>query len=86
MCLHRQLSESREEQLAEQAESARLLDIKAARIQKLEKQLRDIAYGTRHYKIDTGTFEVGVAPVRARRRIATCTHVHVYMCVINVYS
>ena len=39
-------------------EYAQLLDIKAARIKKLEGQLRDIAYGTKQYKIDTSKFEV----------------------------
>uniref|UniRef100_A0A2C9M2E5 C2 domain-containing protein n=1 Tax=Biomphalaria glabrata TaxID=6526 RepID=A0A2C9M2E5_BIOGL len=32
-------------------EYARLLDIRAARIKKLESQLRDVAYGTRQYRI-----------------------------------
>ncbi|BFZ12751.1 hypothetical protein BsWGS_15789 [Bradybaena similaris] len=32
-------------------EYARLLDIRAARIKKLEAQLRDVAYGTRQYKL-----------------------------------
>ena len=33
------------------------MDIKAARIKKLEGQLKDIAYGTRQYKLDTTQFE-----------------------------
>ena len=33
------------------------MDIKAARIKKLEGQLKDIAYGTRQYKLDTSQFE-----------------------------
>ena len=38
-------------------EYAQLLDIKAARIKKLEGQLKDIAYGTRQVKLDTRRFE-----------------------------
>lgn len=41
-------------------EYAQLLDIKAAHIRKLEGQLRNIAYGTRQYKVDTSKFEVHV--------------------------
>ena len=33
------------------------MDIKAARVKKLEGQLKDIAYGTRQYKLDTSQFE-----------------------------
>ena len=40
-------------------EYAQLLDIKAARIKKLESQLKDIAYGTRQVKADTKRFEYG---------------------------
>ncbi|XP_048736763.2 protein fantom-like isoform X2 [Ostrea edulis] len=36
-------------------EYARLLDIRAARIKKLEAQLRDVAYGTKQYKVPPPT-------------------------------
>ena len=42
---------------SELREYAQLLDIKSARIKKLEGQLKDIAYGTRQYKLDTSKFE-----------------------------
>ena len=42
---------------SELREYGQLLDIKAARIKKLEGQLKDIAYGTRQYKLDTSKFE-----------------------------
>lgn len=38
-------------------EYARLLDLRQARIKKLESQLRDVAYGTRQYKIQPSTEE-----------------------------
>lgn len=41
-------------------EYAQLLDIRAARIRKLEAQLKDIAYGTRQYKIRPDDEPVGV--------------------------
>ena len=36
-----------------------MVDAKAARVKKLESQLKDIAYGTRPYRIDTSKFEYG---------------------------
>ncbi|PAA67348.1 hypothetical protein BOX15_Mlig004133g2, partial [Macrostomum lignano] len=36
---------------AKMAESAKLLDIRAARIRKLERQLRDVAYGTKQFAL-----------------------------------
>ncbi|CAG2189302.1 RPGRIP1L [Mytilus edulis] len=38
-------------------EYARLLDIRAARIKKLESQMRDVAYGTKQFKITAPTDE-----------------------------
>ena len=35
----------------------RLMDIKAARVKKLEAQLREIAYGTKSYRLDMSKFE-----------------------------
>ena len=35
------------------------MDIKAARVKKLETQLKEIAYGTRPYRLDTSKFEYG---------------------------
>lgn len=40
-------------------EYVQLLDIKAARVKKLEGQLKEIAYGTRPYRLDTSKFEYG---------------------------
>ena len=36
------------------------MDVKSARVKKLEGQLKDIAYGTRPYKVDMSKFEYGV--------------------------
>ncbi len=36
-----------------------MVDSKAARVKKLESQLKDIAYGTRPYRVDTSRFEYG---------------------------
>ena len=63
--LKSQAEELRSQDQARLQEYAQLLDIKAARIRKLEGQLKDIAYGTRPYKIDTSKFEVGVLSVWA---------------------
>lgn len=49
--------ETRQQHDSELREFAQLLDTKAARIKKLEGQLKDIAYGTRQYKLDTSKFE-----------------------------
>jgi hypothetical protein len=38
-------------------EYAQLIDIKAARIKKLESQLKEIAYGTKSYRVDVSKFE-----------------------------
>ena len=35
------------------------MDAKGARIKKLEHQLKEIAYGTRPYHVDTSKFEYG---------------------------
>ncbi len=51
--------EKEQEHSSQLQEYAQLLDIKAARIKKLEGQLREIAYGTRQIKLDTGRFEYG---------------------------
>ncbi|KAK2187638.1 hypothetical protein NP493_159g03000 [Ridgeia piscesae] len=47
----RKLEEVKAEYEAKVDEYAQLLDIRAARIRKLEKQLRDVAYGTRQYRV-----------------------------------
>lgn len=46
-----QLQEVRKEYELKLDEYARLLDIRAARVKKLESQLRDVAYGTRQYRL-----------------------------------
>lgn len=51
------MAEKDHEHSSQLQEYAQLLDIKAARIKKLEGQLRDIAYGTRQVKVDTRRFE-----------------------------
>ena len=49
--------ECRQQHASELREYAQLVHMKAARIKKLEGQLKDIAYGTRQYKLDTTQFE-----------------------------
>lgn len=49
----KKMDENRREYDAKLDEYAQLLDIRAARIRKLELQLRDIAYGTKQYKLRT---------------------------------
>ena len=56
--LNSRLSTQSQDQEGKLQEYAQLLDIKSARIKKLESQLKDIAYGTRQYKVDTSKFEV----------------------------
>ncbi|KAK7114118.1 protein fantom-like isoform X1 [Littorina saxatilis] len=46
-----QLEETKKEYELKLDEYARLLDIRAGRIKKFESQLRDVAYGTRQYRI-----------------------------------
>ena len=71
--LNSQTAELRGQHEARLQEYAQLLDIKAARIRKLEGQLRDIAYGSRPYKIDTSKFEVsGLVDM------CIAAHVHVH--------
>ncbi|KAL8619480.1 hypothetical protein ACOMHN_011831 [Nucella lapillus] len=48
---NQQLQETKKEYELKLDEYARLLDIRAARIKKLEAQLRDVAYGTRQYRL-----------------------------------
>ena len=55
--LKSQQAETKLQHASELREYAQLLDIKSARIKKLEGQLKDIAYGTRQYKLDTSKFE-----------------------------
>ncbi|XP_022097495.1 protein fantom-like [Acanthaster planci] len=45
------LEEYKQEYETKLEEYAQLLDIRAARIKKLERQLRDVAYGTKQYKV-----------------------------------
>ncbi|KAK2146667.1 hypothetical protein LSH36_590g01020 [Paralvinella palmiformis] len=47
----RKMEELKQEYETRQEELAHLLDIRAVRIRKLEAQLRDVAYGTRQYRI-----------------------------------
>ncbi|XP_074644933.1 protein fantom-like isoform X2 [Tubulanus polymorphus] len=47
----KKMDENKQEFDGKLDEYARLLDIRAARIKKLEAQLKDVAYGTRQYKI-----------------------------------
>lgn len=49
--------EKEAEHTSQLQEYAQLLDMRSARIKKLEGQLKDIAYGSRPYKIDTSKFE-----------------------------
>ena len=53
------MADKEQDHSAQLQEYAQLLDIKAARIKKLESQLKDIAYGTRQVKVDTKRFEYG---------------------------
>ncbi|XP_076449555.1 protein fantom-like isoform X2 [Babylonia areolata] len=48
---NQQLQDTKKEYELKLDEYARLLDIRAARIKKLEAQLRDVAYGTRQYRV-----------------------------------
>ena len=54
-----ELSEQREAHERRLQEYAQLVDGKAGRIKKLETQLKDIAYGTRSYRLDTSKFQYG---------------------------
>lgn len=51
------MADKEQEHSTQLKEYAQLLDIRAARIKKLESQLKDIAYGTRQVKVDTKRFE-----------------------------
>lgn len=53
------MSEQRRQHEAQLQECAQLVDAKGARIRKLECQLKEIAYGTRPYHVDTSKFEYG---------------------------
>nr|KAG5707913.1 hypothetical protein BaRGS_031644 [Batillaria attramentaria] len=55
---NQQMQDLRKEYELKLDEYARLLDIRAARIKKLEAQLRDVAYGTRQYRIQPPDDEV----------------------------
>ena len=57
--MKRQLAEHRQQQDGRLKEYAQLIDIKAARVKKLEGQLKEIAYGTKSYRVDTSKFEYG---------------------------
>lgn len=46
------MGENKTEYESKLDEYAQLLDIRAARIRKLESQLRDVAYGTRQYRLN----------------------------------
>ncbi|CAF3169233.1 unnamed protein product [Rotaria socialis] len=50
-CVQRKLDENQSEFQSRILESGQLLDIRAERIQKLEKALKDVAYGTRQYRV-----------------------------------
>lgn len=49
------MDELRKEYEMKLDEYARMLDLRQARIKKLESQLRDVAYGTKQYKIQPPT-------------------------------
>ncbi|PAA51581.1 hypothetical protein BOX15_Mlig024872g1 [Macrostomum lignano] len=51
----RQIEEIKVDRDSKMAECSKLLDIRAARIRKLERQLRDVAYGTRQFSIATSS-------------------------------
>lgn len=55
----KQLSEQGQQYDGRLKEYAQLIDIKAARVKKLEGQLKEIAYGTKSYRVDTSKFEYG---------------------------
>ncbi|CAF0822799.1 unnamed protein product [Rotaria sordida] len=50
-CVQRKMDENQAEHSSRVLESGQLLDIRADRIRKLEKALKDVAYGTRQYRI-----------------------------------
>ncbi|CAF1259459.1 unnamed protein product, partial [Adineta ricciae] len=50
-CIQRKMDENQAEHSARVLESGQLLDIRAERIRKLEKSLKDVAYGTRQYRV-----------------------------------
>ena len=49
--MNNKMEENKTEYESKLDEYAQLLDIRAARIRKLESQLRDVAYGTRQYRL-----------------------------------
>ena len=57
--LKSQLAKQRQQHEAQVQEYVQLVDGKAARVKRLETQLKDIAYGTRPYRVDTSRFEYG---------------------------
>ncbi|UJR37682.1 hypothetical protein I4U23_030377 [Adineta vaga] len=50
-CVQRKMDENQAEYSSRVLESGQLLDIRADRIRKLEKSLKDVAYGTRQYRV-----------------------------------
>ena len=52
-----QLAQQKQQHEAQLQEYIQLIDIKAARVKKLEVQLKEIAYGTKPYRLDTSKFE-----------------------------
>ncbi|CAF3549757.1 unnamed protein product [Adineta steineri] len=50
-CVQRKMDENHAEFSSRVLESGQLLDIRAERIRKLEKALKDVAYGTRQYRV-----------------------------------
>lgn len=55
------MEENKSEYESKLDEYAQLLDIRAARIRKLETQMKDVAYGTRQYKVKADDEPVGVS-------------------------
>ena len=61
--VNQKMEENKLEYEAKLDEYAQLLDIRAARIRKLESQMKDIAYGTRQYSVKPDDEPMGVSVV-----------------------
>jgi len=62
--VNQKMEENKAEYESKLDEYAQLLDIRAARIRKLESQMKDVAYGTRQYKVKPEDEPMGVGTVR----------------------
>ena len=70
--VNQKMEENKLEYEAKLDEYAQLLDIRAARIRKLESQMKDIAYGTRQYSVKPDDEPMGVSVVLELRLYFTC--------------